>query len=122
MSWRDHTRVHPTADLFPMMSDDELKVLGEDIRKHGLTDHIIFWAPSEDSYEKGGGYLLDGRNRLEAMERAGLKISFDGYKGPIKRVLVGTAGPDGGRVYDPYGFVISANSIDAISPPSRNAN
>ena len=29
-SWRDVINVHPAADLFPMMSPDELKTLGED--------------------------------------------------------------------------------------------
>jgi hypothetical protein len=106
MSWRDHIRVHPAAALFPMMSDDELKMLGEDIKKHGLTDYICFWFPTKDGYEKlEGGYLLDGRNRLEAMERAGLDISFDGYNGLIKRFFCG----DDDKYSDPYAYVISAN-------------
>ena len=29
-------KVHPAADLFPMMTPDELKALGEDIKKNGL--------------------------------------------------------------------------------------
>jgi hypothetical protein len=36
MSWRDHIKVHPAADLFPMMSDEELKALGERIKKNGM--------------------------------------------------------------------------------------
>ena len=35
-SWRDVIKVHPATDLFPMMSPDELKALGEDIRQNGL--------------------------------------------------------------------------------------
>jgi hypothetical protein len=111
MSWRDHVKVHPAASLFPMMSDDELKVLGEDIKRHGLTDYICFWSPSKIDFEKGQSlnsencYLLDGRNRLEAMERAGLDINFDGYKGLIKRFFCG----DGDKYSDPYAYVISAN-------------
>jgi DNA-binding Lrp family transcriptional regulator len=106
--WRDHIKVHPAADLFPMMSDDELRALGEDIKKRGLTVHLCFWSPSQDRWEKGESYLLDGRNRLEAMERAGIEIPFaDGLKGVIKRIFLGDA-PDG-RYADPYAFVISAN-------------
>jgi hypothetical protein len=40
-SWRDHIKVHPAADLFPMMSDDELKALGEDIKENGYMNSPI---------------------------------------------------------------------------------
>ena len=30
-SWRDRIKVHEAADLFPMMSDDELRELGDDL-------------------------------------------------------------------------------------------
>ena len=32
-NWRNLIKVHPAAELFPMMSDDELKTLSEDIEK-----------------------------------------------------------------------------------------
>ena len=35
-SWRDVIPVHPAAGLFPMMAPDELKALGEDIKRTGL--------------------------------------------------------------------------------------
>ena len=70
--WRQLIKVHPAAELFPMMSDDELILLGRDIAKHGLREHLVLWTPyqSEDfSYNSSDEYLLDGRNRLEAIER-----------------------------------------------------
>ncbi len=67
-SWRDVIPVHPAADLFPMMSRDELLALGEDIKKNGLHTWPVLWEA-----EKGATvYLLDGRNRLDAMEAVGL--------------------------------------------------
>lgn len=72
-SWRDVLKVHPAADLFPMMTEAELKVLGADIREHGLTSPIVIW--SERGQEPH--YLLDGRNRLDAMEALGLRILDD---------------------------------------------
>lgn len=73
-SWRDVLPVHPAADLFPMLGRDELLELGEDIKKNGLRCPIVIW--SRDKY--GTEYLLDGRNRLEAMELAGLLCLSNG--------------------------------------------
>ena len=67
--WRERYRVHPAADVFPMMSDEELAVLGGDIKKNGLRNPICLWTDPEDCED----WLIDGRNRLEAMERAGIR-------------------------------------------------
>ena len=64
-NWRAHLPVHPAADLFPLMSEAELKELAEDIKANGLIDPIVTWA-------KDDNLLLDGRNRLDAMAHAGL--------------------------------------------------
>jgi hypothetical protein len=72
-SWRDVIKVHPAADLFPMLERDELLKLGEDIKKNGLRP-IVVWSRVKYSTE----YLLDGRNRLEAMELAGLLCLSNG--------------------------------------------
>jgi hypothetical protein len=69
-SWRNKFKVHPAADCFPMMSDEELRKLGEDIKANGLKNSIGF--STEDDL------LLDGRNRLEAMERVGVPNPLDG--------------------------------------------
>ncbi len=44
-SWRDVLPVHPAADLFPLMSHDELLELGKDIKKNGLESPIVLWSP-----------------------------------------------------------------------------
>ena len=51
MSWRDHIKVHPAADLFPMMSESELRELGEDIKANGLLASLVLH----------NGKLLDGQ-------------------------------------------------------------
>lgn len=61
--WREKYKVHPAADVFPMMADDELAELQANIRAHGVKLPVVFWHD---------GRLLDGRNRLEAMERLGI--------------------------------------------------
>jgi hypothetical protein len=47
-SWRDVYKVHPAADLFPMLPEDELRKLGEDIKANGLRSPIVLWAPGNN--------------------------------------------------------------------------
>ena len=72
--WRDRYKVHPAADVFPMMSDEELAKLGADIKANGLKSQILL-APIGGiaGIEACELILVDGRNRLEAMELAGLE-------------------------------------------------
>jgi hypothetical protein len=112
-SWRDRIKIHPAADLFPMMSDEELIVLGEDIKKNGLRQPIIFWREETLPKDIGGlrqfvdekieGLLplLDGRNRLAAIEAVGL-LNED-Y---LKRIL---AAARTCHAEDAVAYVISAN-------------
>lgn len=61
--------VHPLADLFPMLPEDELADLAEDIKVNGLLHPIMLDRP--------GKVLVDGRNRLRACEIAGVDPRFD---------------------------------------------
>lgn len=78
--------VHPVADLFPMLADDELKELAADIKQRGLLHPIVLDGPEDD------GWLLDGRNRLAACELAGVEPTFTRYDGS-----------------DPVGYILAAN-------------
>jgi hypothetical protein len=65
-NWRDLLKVHPAADLFPLMSKTDLAgfaALVEDIKKNGLQAPIILWAPAAKKPKQ----LLDGRNRLDVL-------------------------------------------------------
>jgi hypothetical protein len=76
---------HPLADIFPMLEDDELKALAEDIKAKGLTEPITL-------YE---GKVLDGRNRYRACDLAEVELKpdqFTQYEGD-----------------DALGFVVSKN-------------
>jgi len=57
-----HREFHPAADIFPMLADDELQALAEDIKAHGLQVPIDLL----------DGKILDGRNRYRACEIAGV--------------------------------------------------
>lgn len=79
--------VHPAAELFPLLGDDELAELADDIRKHGLHEPVWLWRDPDR-----GTVLLDGRNRSRACQLAGIE--------PVTRWYDGD---------DPIAFSISAN-------------
>ena len=100
-SWRDVIKVHPAADMFPMMTADEKKVLGEDIKKNRLHERVTLYGNlnAVETWQ-----LLDGRNRLDAMELVGLPVFVE--NGEIRNELWAFRRDD---QVDPYEFVISAN-------------
>src|SRR5262245_62039527 len=71
--------VHPAANLFPMLPDDELRALAEDIRANGLQQPVVMF----------GAQLLDGRNRWRACEIAGVEPRLRDWNGddPIAYVV-----------------------------------
>ncbi|MCF6100351.1 ParB/Srx family N-terminal domain-containing protein [Mesorhizobium muleiense] len=99
MSWRDHIRVHPAADLFPMMSEAELRELAADIKANDLRLPVIIWHDDD-----GTEWLLDGRNRLDALELIGEKLIT-----PDGKLSVYDYHTDKADRGDPYAYVISLN-------------
>jgi ParB/RepB/Spo0J family partition protein len=75
--------VHPAAAIFPMLPDDELNDLAEDIKTNGLIHPIV--VDSDDQ-------IIDGRNRLAACEIAGVEPTFTNLNGQ-----------------DPVAYILSAN-------------
>jgi hypothetical protein len=63
--------IHPAAALLPIMSDDDLSKLVDDIKQHGLIEPITVF----------NGKILDGRSRLTACELAGVKPQFMQWNG-----------------------------------------
>jgi len=61
--------VHPAADVFPLIEGDEFDQLVESIRKHGVQNPVVF----------SGTTLLDGRNRIRAVE----KLAAEGVDVPL---------------------------------------
>jgi ParB-like chromosome segregation protein Spo0J len=64
-------KAHPIANVWPMLDDEKLDELAEDIRQHGQLQPI--WTFD--------GMILDGRNRFEACRRAEIKPIIMEYKG-----------------------------------------
>jgi hypothetical protein len=81
----DEYPVHPAAEAFRMLADDELQALADDIAEKGLFDPIML--------DRAGEMLVDGRNRLKACRLAGVEPRFE-------RLPVGI---------DPVGYIVSKN-------------
>jgi hypothetical protein len=110
--WREALKVHPAADVFPMMSDDELKALGKDIKANGLKDRVTVLVVAEDADADAREVeVLDGRNRLEAMARAGVEAHPCFQLDYVYPLTGETTLPDRQeRAYlDPLAFIISKN-------------
>jgi hypothetical protein len=75
---------HTAADIFPMMTADELAELAADIKANGLAIPVVI--------DSKAGLLIDGRNRLAACNLAGVEPRFEEL---------------GDR--DPLAFIASAN-------------
>lgn len=75
--------IHPAADIFPMMSEEELADLAEDIKVNGLVHPLIIDADN---------HLVDGRNRFAACKLAGVEPHFEQLNGR-----------------DPLAYIVSAN-------------
>ena len=91
-TWREKYKVHPAADVFPMMSDEDLDKLAADIKANGLQHPIVFHAVKHADHRAGNLQLIDGRNRLEAMERAGIVVEekrrvLPHHKDPVAHII-----------------------------------
>jgi len=59
-------RIHPAAEIFPLLDGPDFDALAQDIKEHGLREPIV-------EYE---GAILDGRNRYRACQKAGVVPRF----------------------------------------------
>jgi ParB family chromosome partitioning protein len=70
-------KVHPVADMFPMLDDEAYAELRDDISKNGQQQPIII-DYYEDDQEKM--YIIDGRNRMKAIRELGHGFYVEEYK------------------------------------------
>jgi hypothetical protein len=101
--WRKYLSVHPAAELFDRMSESELRELGENIKANGLISPIIALQV------EGRLHILDGLNRLDAMELAGVVLNHKFLKACLNGSKNGAHAIQVIEVADPYDYVISAN-------------
>lgn len=81
MSWLENEqerKIHPCAGLFPPMSDQEYRLLRDDIAAHGLLEPI--WIHPD-------GSIIDGRHRHKICLETETKPKFKTWKGDGSLVL-----------------------------------
>jgi DNA-binding transcriptional ArsR family regulator len=117
MGWRSRLTVHPAAELFLPMSDAELRELADDIEANGLREPIAIYADPQI-----GDCILDGRNRLDALELLGRTIwngrlpASEIYRTYIFRFV------SQGDTIDPVAYVISRNIRRRHLKPEERAD
>lgn len=82
ISFSTSVKVHPAADLFPLLTGADFDALVQDIDVNGLREPVVFTPAGE---------LLDGRNRWKACKKLGDE--------PPRRI----------EHSEPYAYVISTN-------------
>ncbi len=99
--WRTVLEVHPAAELFPLVGDAELRDLATDIDQNGLREPVDIYDDPEI-----GTCVIDGRNRLNALQLIGRVKNFDPRRQPVPHFYrpVGRGEP-----FDPYAYAISKN-------------
>jgi hypothetical protein len=119
-SWRDTLQVHAAAEMFPLMSPDELCDLGEDIKQNGLLSPIVLWTYDRLNDDEPV-QLLDGRNRLDALEVAlgrPVRVVYRVRRDRGNKLKIWTIETDGddGKATPITGYLIPA-SIDLLMLP-----
>jgi len=70
-------KFHPLANLFPMLSEQEMDDLGDDIRANGQVETVKLHR----------GMVLDGRNRYTACARKGVGVRTEIFEGSDREAL-----------------------------------
>ena len=71
MAKRKYPSLHPACKLFPLLGENELQELADDIKENGLQNAIVLH----------NGKVLDGQNRLAACKLSGTEPRFVEWKG-----------------------------------------
>jgi ParB-like nuclease family protein len=104
-SWRDVLPIHPAAELFPRIAS-EIAALAADIKKNGLKQPIVLWRADD----KAQPQLLDGRNRLDAIEMAMGELCIRRWAGMVLIEDSTHLRFDAREIEgDPYAYVVSVN-------------
>ena len=105
----DRIATHPYADAWPMLDDDDLAELADDIKANGLRDPIVIY----------GNKILDGRNRAAACGRAGVKASFVEFEGDDDDALAFVQSVNNARRHQSKGSLAASWALSMLAAGKR---
>ena len=101
--------VHPYADAWPWLSDDEIADLAEDIKVNGLRNPVVMY----------DGLILDGRNRTAACGRAGVQATYVEFKGTDDEALAFVQSVNGARRHQSKGSLAASWALSMLAAGKR---
>lgn len=99
--------VSPHADFYPMLSDEALAELAEDIKVNGQRHPIVV---------NSDGILLDGRNRRAACELLGIEPSVEVYTGDDEGAFIRSSNE---RRHQPTGSRAMSTALSLVEDGKR---
>ena len=74
--WRDVLRVHPAAEMFPLLKESAPAEFAELVKS--VKDRRAAQMPAviEETLQRTAMLLIDGRNRLDALEALGCRFAL----------------------------------------------
>lgn len=100
---------HKYADAWPMLSEDELTDLAEDIKANGLRNSVVLY----------DGKILDGRNRYAACQVAGVEPTFTEFEGDDDDALAFVQSINGARRHQSKGSLAASWAISMVVAGKR---
>lgn len=102
-------KAHPYADAWPMLGEDDLTDLAEDIRLNGLRDAIVIY----------DGMILDGRNRFAACEHAEVEPRFIEFDGDDDAALAFVQSVNNARRHQSKGSLAASWALSMLAAGKR---
>jgi len=106
--WRDRLAIHPACLAFDDLPRAELEALAADIGKHTLRQPVVFLKSADGQMQ-----LLDGKNRLDAIELLGQHVIK-----PDGALTISYETIEATKDFDPKAYVESANDKRRHNTPA----
>lgn len=100
---------HPYADAWPMLGEEDLAALTEDVATNGLRDPIVLY----------DGKILDGRNRYAACAQACVAPVYDDFHGDDDDALAYVQSVNNARRHQSKGSLAASWALSMLAAGKR---